>query len=292
EQLRKLERRISKNKQATASGLVSHWAELQKTLDELRSLRQNPVLLPQASHYWLGEAEKTALAWHDRLLDVAPYLPLLAGPPPSEPYVAVAWQEWRSRLERIQNLEQLPVVLAETSEQVRSWIASRSLHEQSATGDSSELPVNLLTSLQRGRDAARSVLSLLATVAARCSALADGMNFTFLFDRNRELFVTGYNVTSARLDTSYYDLLASEARLASLIAVAKGDVPLEHWFRLGRPRARVTSGRSLLSWSGSMFEYLMPLLVTRYSRQSLIGETMHAAVNRQRAYGMEHGVPW
>lgn len=291
EQLRKLERRVTKNKEATAAGLVSHCAELRKTLDELRALRQNPVLLPQASHYWLGEAERTAQAWYDRLLEVAPYLPLLAGPPPTEPHVAVAWQEWRLRLERIQNLDQLPDVLAQTGEQVRLWVNSRSVQGR-APDSSIELPVNLLSSLRRGHDAAKSLLGLLETVATRCSTLADGMNFTFLFDRNRELFVTGYNVTSARLDTSYYDLLASEARLASLIAVAKGDVPLEHWFRLGRPRARVTSERSLLSWSGSMFEYLMPLLVTRYSRQSLIGETMHAAVNRQRAYGAEHGVPW
>jgi cyclic beta-1,2-glucan synthetase len=127
---------------------------------------------------------------------------------------------------------------------------------------------------------------------ARCRALADGMSFRFLFDEARELLSTGYNVSNARLDTSYYDLLASEARLASLVAVAKGDAPQKHWFRLARPRARVDSRRALLSWSGSMFEYLMPLLVTQSSPRTLLDEAMRGAVARQRTYGSERGVPW
>src|SRR6202012_2218976 len=91
---------------------------------------------------------------------------------------------------------------------------------------------------------------------------------------------------------SHYDLLASEARLASLVAIAKGDVPQEHWFRLGRQLTVAADRRALLSWSGSMFEYLMPLLVTRTYERTLLDETYVAVVRRQREYGEQRGVPW
>ncbi len=132
----------------------------------------------------------------------------------------------------------------------------------------------------------------LESIAARSLALADGMSFRFLFDEQRKLFAIGYNVSSARLDNSHYDLLASEARLASLVAIAKGDVPEEHWFRMGRPRALAGGGRVLLSWSGSMFEYLLPLLVTRRHENALLDETYETCVRRQIEYGAERDVPW
>ena len=97
----------------------------------------------------------------------------------------------------------------------------------------------------------------------------------------------------SRLDSSHYDLLASEARLATLVAIAKGDAPQEQWFRMGRPLAATTDGhRTLLSWSGSMFEYLMPLLVTRSYPDTLLCETYHAVVARQIEYGREMAAPW
>ncbi len=104
---------------------------------------------------------------------------------------------------------------------------------------------------------------------------------------------SGTTSSNARLDASHYDLLASEARLASLVAIAQGDVPQEHWFRLGRPRAAPRgAGAALLSWSGSMFEFLMPLLVMKRHEGTLLDETYDAVVSRQIAYGREHSVPW
>ena len=91
---------------------------------------------------------------------------------------------------------------------------------------------------------------------------------------------------------SYYDLLASEARLASFVAIAKGDVPTRHWFHLGRTVTSVHSGVALVSWSGSMFEYLMPHLVMRPAPGSLLDETNRNIVRRQREYGAERGLPW
>ncbi|MFL5748991.1 MAG: GH36-type glycosyl hydrolase domain-containing protein, partial [Chloroflexota bacterium] len=97
---------------------------------------------------------------------------------------------------------------------------------------------------------------------------------------------------AGRLDASYYDLLASEARLASFLAIAKGDVPPEHWFRLGRPLTPVGRGSALISWSGSMFEYLMPALVMHAPPRSLLDQTSSLVVARQISYAAERGVPW
>ncbi len=118
------------------------------------------------------------------------------------------------------------------------------------------------------------------------------MRFDFLFDPTRKVFAIGYRVADGTLDAGAYDLLASEARLASFVAIAKGDVPTSHWFRLGRPMTPVGLGAALVSWSGSMFEYLMPALVMQSPSGSLLDQTYRAVVARQQRYGLEHGVPW
>lgn len=117
-------------------------------------------------------------------------------------------------------------------------------------------------------------------------------DFRMLFDEHRLLFAIGYNTAEGRLDGSYYDMLASECRLASFLAIAKGDVPQEHWFRLGRAITQTGGGRALLSWSASMFEYLMPLLVMRSWPMTLLDQTYTSVVRRQIQYGRERGVPW
>jgi cyclic beta-1,2-glucan synthetase len=118
------------------------------------------------------------------------------------------------------------------------------------------------------------------------------MQFGFLYDESRKLFAVGYQVASHTLDESYYDLLASEARLASFLAIAKNDVPVAHWFHLGRSLTRASGETALVSWSGSMFEYLMPALVMQSFPFTLLGETYRSVVRRQMAYGRERHVPW
>ena len=133
-------------------------------------------------------------------------------------------------------------------------------------------------------------------LAERCIRFADGMNFRLLYDLQRGLLSVGYRPADSegpgRLDTSFYDLLASEARLASFIAISKGDVPESHWFRLGRPITNVEGMPTLLSWSATMFEYLMPLLVMRSYPETLLDETCRMAIRQQIQYGHERGVPW
>jgi cyclic beta-1,2-glucan synthetase len=132
----------------------------------------------------------------------------------------------------------------------------------------------------------------LEDLARRAEDLAEAMDFRFLFDAQRKLFIIGFNVTANRGDNSYYDLLASEARLASFVAIAKGDVASEHWFRLQRRFTIVDDEALLLSWSGSMFEYLMPSLLMRSYPDTLLDTTCRAAVAVQIAYCRRRRVPW
>lgn len=118
------------------------------------------------------------------------------------------------------------------------------------------------------------------------------MDFAFLYDPAKKLFTIGYNVTEQRSDNSFYDLLASESRLCSYVAIAQGQVPQEHWFSLSRLLVISQGDPILLSWSGSMFEYLMPLLVMPNFPNTLLDHTCKAAVEEQIAYGKKLGVPW
>ncbi|MBW4024022.1 MAG: glycosyl transferase [Proteobacteria bacterium] len=159
----------------------------------------------------------------------------------------------------------------------------------------------LQTTIQRHR---RNLLALnsaagTAGLAARLRLLADGfralfdaMSFEFLFDRERELLSIGYRVTDGSLEPNYYDLLASEARLASFVGIARGELPARHWFRLGRAMTAVGYGAALTSWSGSMFEYLMPSLVMRAPDGSLLERTNRQMVRQQMLYGTQRRVPW
>jgi cyclic beta-1,2-glucan synthetase len=146
--------------------------------------------------------------------------------------------------------------------------------------------------LARSADAARALERRLTALGAIAGKMFDAMKFDFLFDPARHLFSIGYRVADGRLDANCYDLLASEARLASFVAIAKGDVPALHWFRLGRGLTPVDRGSALISWSGSMFEYLMPSLVMRAPAGSLLEQTNRLVVRRQIKYGTQLGVPW
>ncbi|MBU4316588.1 MAG: cyclic beta 1-2 glucan synthetase [Proteobacteria bacterium] len=139
---------------------------------------------------------------------------------------------------------------------------------------------------------ARERILHLEELARRAGKLADNMEYDFLYDETRHLLSIGYNVSQGRRDESYYDLLASEARLSSFVAIAQGKLPQESWFALGRLLNNVGGDPILLSWSGSMFEYLMPLLLMPTYEHTLLDQTCKAAVARQIDYGKKQGVPW
>jgi cyclic beta-1,2-glucan synthetase len=125
-----------------------------------------------------------------------------------------------------------------------------------------------------------------------CERLAWQPDFGFLYHRKRHLFHIGFRVAEQQLDAGFYDLLASESRLTSLLAIAKGDVPVEHWGSLGRPYYAVGATAGLRSWSGSMFEYLMPTLVLDEPHGSVLSEACHAAFREQVAFAGARSVPW
>ena len=132
----------------------------------------------------------------------------------------------------------------------------------------------------------------LLRLGERARALAFSMEFSFLLNTERRLLSIGYNGEEQKLDESCYDLLASEARLTSLFAIAKGDIPSEHWFRLGRPVTTIHGQACLVSWSGSMFEYLMPPLVMHERQGGILNQSDNLSIVRQIAYGKSLGVPW
>ena len=139
---------------------------------------------------------------------------------------------------------------------------------------------------------ATALTQRLDRLSRRYLALAMEMDFTLTYNPQRRLFSIGFNLDESRADRGHYDLLASEARLASLVAIAKSDVDHRHWFQLGRTLTETNGTKSLLSWGGTMFEYLMPTLFARDFPDSLLDQSCRAAVKRQIAYGRQCGVPW
>ena len=182
-------------------------------------------------------------------------------------------------LEAVPAIERLPALCEKALEECRA-------HAGGANDDA------LIEGLEKSASAAQLLLHRLATVEETARTMFTGMEFGFLFDPDRQLLSIGYRGSDGSLDSNYYDLLASEARLASFIAIAKGDIPARHWFRLGRTLTPIDGGSGLISWSGSMFEYLMPSLVMRAPAGSLIERTNQLAVRRQIEYGDGLGVPW
>ncbi len=145
--------------------------------------------------------------------------------------------------------------------------------------------------ISAARQQAKSRLTRLNALAQDCDVTAQ-MEYGFLYDDTRHLLAIGYNVDELRRDQGFYDLLASEARLTTFVAIAQGQLPQESWFALGRLLTSAGGAPILLSWSGSMFEYLMPNLVMPTYEHTLLDQTTKAAVARQIEYGKRIGVPW
>ncbi|MGB3076827.1 MAG: glucoamylase family protein, partial [Chitinophagales bacterium] len=147
--------------------------------------------------------------------------------------------------------------------------------------------ISLAESIRLAEDRIFSVEKL----AQHCNSLSE-MEWDFLYDKSSNLFTIGYNVQEHNMDASFYDLLASEARFVIFIGIAQGKLPEESWFALGRLLTKVEGEPILLSWSGSMFEYLMPLLVMPTYENTLLDQTYKAAVQWQIDYGKQKGLPW
>jgi cyclic beta-1,2-glucan synthetase len=194
-----------------------------------------------------------------------------------------------TRLERLRDLDRRAGILLDMVETLASEQQGESTEEALTWARAVRRTIASHSRDGIERDATRQRL---AQVASAAEELFAAMDFTFLYDTERRLFSIGYRLSDGRLDPGYYDLLASEARLASFLAIAQEQVPTAHWFRLGRALTPVGRGSALVSWSGSMFEYLMPDLVMDVPPKSLLGQTNRLVVARQIRYGSERQVPW
>src|SRR5229473_540544 len=188
--------------------------------------------------------------------------------------------------------------LADLPDRSEAAIRALAIHraELAAQADGREYALaradTLVEALERSVRTARSLDRRIAVLSDLAQTMFKAMEFDFLLDPTRQLLSLGYRVDEGTLDPNCYDLLASEARLASFVAIAKGDVPARHWFRLGRALTPVDRGSALISWSGSMFEYLMPSLVMRAPDGSVLEQSARLVVRRQIKYGTELSVPW
>jgi cellobiose phosphorylase len=219
---------------------------------------------------------------------------LLQSPPPPDPAAAVTLLEDLRR-----DAGALP---ADGDEDQQSWRQALVRQCAAARDDLRSLvpdpgllhgvpTLRELAASATGGEHAAARIRRIDQLAERCAEQGT-MDFTFLYDPARHLLSIGYSVSERRLDPGYYDVLASEARLASFILIAQDRLPQEHWFALGRQLTTHDGATALLSWSGSMFEYLMPLLVMPSYEHTLLDQTYRAVVARQIEYGRQRGVPW
>ena len=208
------------------------------------------------------------------------------------------WTEITDLFNRLPSLSQLPELCDTLLTRHAALVAeieepAQSAHRPVVERDAARRGIQMLTAaIEEAARAADKLLSRLSVIARSCERFVEEMDFTFLLDDERKVFSIGYQLTEGVADKSFYDLLASEARLGSFVAIAKGDAPQEHWFRMGRALTPVDSSRALISWTATMFEYLMPLLVMRDFEGTLLNQTYAAVVARQIEYGAERGVPW
>lgn len=266
--------------------------EFLRNVQKARVLVQELLILEGAPHaYWLKQVEEEIhgleslisryFGWAVAFFEISDRQLLLIDEH------AIAWKN--HILNTFPSLQML--VSGTTSDGLQLLLA--------ASEKKNDLPEDLKTSLKKIKEGVETAkwlsgerIALAYSLIKECGQLSDSMNMQFLYNTDRKVFAIGYQVDNRKLDNSYYDLLASEARIASLVSIAKGDAPVEHWWALGRSYAIVDGVQVLKSWGGTMFEYLMPLLFTKHYSNSLLGDACQAAVSCQINYGKKRGIPW
>jgi cyclic beta-1,2-glucan synthetase len=229
----------------------------------------------------------TDLAQSDAILSARPAIDV--------PQIEAAWNRLLAELNSARSVEQLSGLAARLESPLQEL--REVLQTTNAASDVRSQGNDWLDRFGKevdvGSQNAAACIHRYQALAERLQTMALEMDFTLVYNPQRRLFHVGYNLEDGKPDRSHYDLLASESRIASLVAIAKGDVDHRHWFQLGRALTRTSAGgKGLLSWGGTMFEFLMPALFTRDVEGSLLDQSCRAAVRRQIAYGKQRHVPW
>jgi cellobiose phosphorylase len=241
--------------------------------------------------YWARQISKQVAAWNGVIDKYLRPLEILMAPPAQLMSLGEAAHE--SRREALAATFSLRNISVEGISGLAPLLAFHGRREdQEIPPPVREWLDLLVTEVEHARRSASEQLAQLDELIAACQKLEAGMGLRFLYDEERRIFAIGYQVAERRLDNSFYDLLASEARLTSFLAIARGDVPVEHWWALSRPYGSAYGRLPLLSWSGTMFEYLMPLLFTQMHENSLLDRACQDAVRCQVAYAEQNSLPW
>ncbi|HEX9794066.1 MAG TPA: glucoamylase family protein [Planctomycetota bacterium] len=258
-------------------------------LDALRDVR----LWLDRTHQHLRSMHRDAELLSPALLD-SPQAAAVVALADERPELRAAWNDLAAVLSRSKTLAATPAAgVAGFAELTRfeSAVAGSGLPE-ARTGVVRDWCEATRQALESCGSNARQLQDELLGIGVDAENEARAMEFGMLYDADSHLFHIGYNATTGGLDANHYDLLASEARISSYLAIAKGDVPVEHWYYLGRPLTRVEGRTVLFSWGASMFEYLMPSLWMEDGDRTLLAESGVAAVAAQIAHGKRNGIPW
>jgi cellobiose phosphorylase len=267
------------------SALRAAFALLKSVSDQVTEIAASLANEGEEVKGWAETLKRNGEDHLQDLLSLAPWLALPTANQGSRLEAMLAHLDQAATLREVAKFDQLHCPLIETALQdLATEPAQSRLEEQKCLTELSRC-------LREASDHARQRLLALENLAKQSGELA-AMDFAFLFNPARDLFSIGFNVTEYRPDAGFYDLLASEARLCSYVAIALGQVPQDHWFSMGRLLVAARGAPILISWSGSMFEYLMPLLLMPNYENTLLDHTCKAAVQRQIEYGKLRGVPW
>ena len=294
-----LEKRLDSMAALCGAGPV---ADLAALVSRLRSLREPARILAEAGRvqyapdspirYWSEQIERQTAQWNSIIDRYLMWFEILRDTP-KEGILSLGGDAHEWRREALASAPCLRELAAGHVDGMDAFIALKSRMENLPLSEPLRDWLNrLVDEFQKAEWLAGEKLAQGEAVLADAKRFADEMNMKFLYDADRKVFAIGYNVDDHRRDNSYYDLLASEARLGSFVAIARNEIPAEHWFALGRPFSVAYGQRVMLSWSGTMFEYLMPLLVQRSYDNSLLNQVCRGTVAAQIAYGKERGIPW
>lgn len=251
-----------------------------KFLEELLAkyiaiVRPAETNIAQDASWWINEFENQVRSIQNALLSFAPWLTL---------NVPDKFKAWKA-VSEIPTLFKLAGLDREITTELSQYLVLENTDEEAQWLRSFE------SGVQQGSKYARECIAEIYNLASQAHEFSE-MEYDFLYDKSQRLLAIGYNVDDRHCDASFYDLLASEARLGSFVAIAQGKIPQESWFALGRRLTTVSNTPVLLSWSGSMFEYLMPALVMPTYKNTLLDEMCIGTVKKQIEYGNQQDVPW
>ncbi len=281
--------KLTSGQPATLAELIRRLRAAREPAHELAGKFAEREKDPRA--YWAQQISRQVTAWNGVIDKYLRAVEILMEPPAQ--LMSLGETAHESRRETLAATFSLRNIAAEGIPGLVPLLAFHDRAEQPEIPPELRTWLNLLVSeVEHSRRNASEHLAQLDELIAQCRQLGSGMRLQFLYDEERRIFAIGYQVGERRLDTSFYDLLASEARLTSFLAIARGEVPVEHWWALSRPFGSAYGRLPLLSWSGTMFEYLMPLLFTQTHENSLLDRACHDAVHCQIAYAQQSSVPW